>query len=318
MNDDHPQTSLSILQSVHDAHCHCVETPESLELVRTLNVGRLWLMGTRSSDWDAVAQWKAAYPDRVVAAFGSEFLGVFVEGYHPWFVHEIADTTAALSSLRARLEESPDALLGEIGLDGVAAHPGTSTKYDMEGQVTMFEAQMKLAAELGRPVSVHAVGCFGRLESYFQMLAESVPKDLSRKQKDKLRNLGAPIPSEADLASHPSLRNWPPAIMLHSYSGSAESIRNIMRLPKSVSSRFYFSFSHFVNSRTPFERMKEKICLVPDDRLLVESDLHNAQLVDDACLKALDLVARSKGWSLEDTALKIGGNSLRFLSKFHI
>ncbi|ORY47275.1 Metallo-dependent hydrolase [Rhizoclosmatium globosum] len=262
-------------------------------------------MSAKPSEWPAVDQagTDEAIKDRVVQAFG----------LHPWFLHQLTDPDAALAELRNYLLKHPSALVGEIGLDGVATHPNTTTKYEFDQQLNYFTKQWNLAAELRRPVSVHAVGCYGKLEAFFQDSLRDVPKDLSRKQRDRLKKDFDYV--EEDPTLHPSLKKWPPAIMLHSYSGSTESIRNILRYPSTISTRFYFSFSHFVNSRTPFDRMKEKICAVPDDRILIESDLNDARVVDGACMLALDLVAKAKGWSLEDAAIRTGANALRFLSR---
>ncbi|KAJ3072628.1 hypothetical protein HDU98_003206 [Podochytrium sp. JEL0797] len=289
---------------IHDVHCHVIETPSTLASLPTLQTSKLWLMGTKPSDWPLIEQCGSAVSmaTRVVQAFG----------IHPWFAHQTIDSGESLAALRILLDRHPASFVGEIGLDGVATHPGTAMKYDMTQQLDSFRSQWALAAELKRPVSVHAVGCFGKLEEFFAECLRDVPKDVSRKQREKLKKAGLVVEEEDE---HPSLAKWPPAIMLHSYSGSVESIRNISRYPTAVASRFYFSFSHFVNSRTPFERMREKIRAVPDDRILVESDLHNVERVDEAVALAVELVARAKGWSLEETAVRTGANAMRFLSR---
>ncbi|KAJ3123008.1 hypothetical protein HK100_011749 [Physocladia obscura] len=289
-----------------DVHCHLSLEPASQAVIPMLKVAGVWLMAMQEHDWSNIQAWASANPAGIVPAYG----------IHPWCAH--TTTADAFDLLRARLIESPFAFVGEIGLDGVATYPDSDIKYEMNKQLAVYTAQLNLAAELSRPVSIHAVSCFGKLESIFQNLLQDVPKDLSRRQKDKLKKDNEPVPTLAELAAHPALRKWPPAIMLHSYSGSSESIQRILRYPSVVASRFYFSFSYFVNSRIPFDRLKEKICLIPDDQILIESDHVDATRVDRACLRALDLVARAKGWSLEETALKTGANALRFISKLSV
>ncbi|KAJ3232393.1 hypothetical protein HDU78_007174 [Chytriomyces hyalinus] len=318
---------------IHDVHCHLVEREESLPLIETLKCNRVWLMGTRPSEWPLVEQSGIKFPRKVAMAFG----------IHPWFAHEFQDTDDAIAQLRKYLVNQPASFVGEIGLDGIATHADTKVKYDMDHQLRMFTAQMKLAAELQRPVSVHAVGCFGKLESYFMELCKDVPKDLSRKEKERIRRskleadpattatskttttttastTAATMESQVSAQSnnnamHPSLNAWPPAIMLHSYSGSPETIRNIMRYPSLVSSRFYFSFSHFVNGRMAFEKLQQRIAQVPDDRILIESDLNDPKVVDEACFKALEMVANAKGWSLDEATKRVGANAARFLGR---
>lgn len=58
--------------------------------------------------------------------------------------------------------------------------------------------------------------------------------------------------------------------MLHSYGGSVEEIPRYYKLP-GIGDRFYYSFSHAINHRTP-DKLKARIVAVPDDRLLIESD----------------------------------------------
>lgn len=99
--------------------------------------------------------------------------------------------------------------------------------------------QVALAAEFRRPVSVHCVKGYGHLLDFF-----------------------------ASLAQNPD--SCPPRVMLHSYGGSVEEVPRFCRLP-GIGPRFYFSFSHAINHRTP-EKLRARVAAVPDDRLLLESD----------------------------------------------
>lgn len=99
--------------------------------------------------------------------------------------------------------------------------------------------QVALAAEFKRPVSVHCVKGYGHLLSYFTTLAKKTD-------------------------------SCPPKVMLHSYGGSVEEILRFCKIPN-IGSRFYFSFSHAINHRTP-EKLRARVAAVPDDRLLLESD----------------------------------------------
>jgi Tat protein secretion system quality control protein TatD with DNase activity len=58
--------------------------------------------------------------------------------------------------------------------------------------------------------------------------------------------------------------------MLHSYGGSVEEIPRFCKL-RGIGPRFYFSFSHAINHRTP-EKLRARVAAVPNDRLLLESD----------------------------------------------
>ncbi|KAI8616501.1 hypothetical protein BC830DRAFT_1080578 [Chytriomyces sp. MP71] len=304
------------LAEQHDCHCHLVERSECLHLIPSLGVGRVWLMGTRRQEWPVVAECGSKHPDRVVMAFGTRRRANRV-CIHPWFADGASEAwPATLLELTRLLQSHPTALVGEIGLDGSATHPDTKLKYDMHTQYRVFSDQWDLAVTHQRPVSIHAVGCYGKLESFFQHHLKDVPKDLSRKDRDRLKRDGIDPTTLPDPSTHPSLAaHWPPAVMLHSYSGSVESIRNILRYPDPVATRFYFSFSEFVNGRLAFEKLQERLRAVPDDRVLVESDWNDARAVDERVVKAIELVARAKGWSLEDAARRMAANALRFLGK---
>ncbi|KAJ3325806.1 hypothetical protein HDU76_013076 [Blyttiomyces sp. JEL0837] len=333
------------LTLIIDAHNHVAENPNTINLIPSLTMRKILVMGSNLVDWLVVEKCATDWPDKVIPSFG----------IHPWFAHEVtgskeSDSTVKLDSntdntatstipqspnpawksiLLANLAKFPNSIVGEIGLDGVATYPGTKTKYDMQHQEDLFRYQFGLAAELRKPVSIHAVQCFGKLMDMFVEMAKGVKKPLSQKQRRKKKldqfceedddddeevegARPAPISKVTATDSDPALSKWPPSIMLHSFAGSPDVIARIMRLPKPISTRFYFSFSSTINGRT-MDKTIERISLVPDDRILIESDLHSADVVEDACLKACEMVAKAKGWGLEETAIRTSDNAMRFL-----
>jgi len=64
-----------------------------------------------------------------------------------------------MDSLRRFFSETPEAAVGEIGLDK-GSHGKT---IDFGDQVEVFQRQLELAKELEKPVSVHCVRAFGDL-----------------------------------------------------------------------------------------------------------------------------------------------------------
>lgn len=74
-------------------------------------------------------------------------------GYHPWQAGEGCD----LGELRRRLEEDGGAGVGEIGLDRLRARAIAPEAREL------FEAQLDLAAEMGRPVALHGAKCWGEV-----------------------------------------------------------------------------------------------------------------------------------------------------------
>jgi len=100
--------------------------------------------GSSEADWPQVRDLARRFPI-VLPSFG----------YHPWYVGE--RTPDWLTNLRHILDETPGAVIGEIGLD--------RWKPDLpyEGQEEVFSAQLALAAERDLPVSIHCLQAWGRL-----------------------------------------------------------------------------------------------------------------------------------------------------------
>ncbi|KAJ1831935.1 Cut9-interacting protein scn1 [Coemansia sp. RSA 2711] len=201
-------------------------------------------------------------------------------GVHPWFVERVVSGEIPASwteELRQMLTRHRG-ILGECGLDKAARNPDTGQVYPFEPQVQILKTQLTIAYELGVPVSLHCVRAFG-------MLA------------DVLR--------AAEKASQ-----LPRLIMLHSYSGSPDMLQQ-MFLRGELGRRIYVSFSSFVNGRN---RAKSVACIqqVPSDRLLVESDLHDATTAAAALDEATALVAEARGWSLVDAKTQLRANSRAF------
>lgn len=133
---------------VADAHTHIHRSKSAIHLIaqarRTL-VQPLIVCATSEADFDDVTSLASTTSD-IVPNFG----------VHPWWA-----TTASLSlsdNLEARLEASPNAACGEIGLDasprGILASP-------FEQQVKVFKSQLRIASKLKRPISVHCVQAYG-------------------------------------------------------------------------------------------------------------------------------------------------------------
>ncbi|KAI8467797.1 MAG: hypothetical protein J3K34DRAFT_370036 [Monoraphidium minutum] len=187
------------------------------------------------------------------------------------------------SRLRSLLSAHPGSLVGEVGLDRAAVIPGSRARVRFDHQLALLEEQLGLAAELGRPVSVHCVRGYGHLLQLFQRLA---------------RGDGA---------------GCPPAVMLHSYGGSPEDVSRFSRLP-GVGPRFFFSFSSAINARNP-DKLAARIRAVPDDRLLVESDQVTPLLIEGGMVDICRIVADAKGWGLEEAAARTLANFDAFYSR---
>ena len=220
---------------------------------------------------------KAEWPLVSQIANDTKFAAYF--GIHPWFAHLYSLND--LEELKSWVQKTRGAAVGEIGLDAVATN-SQGEKYDFHHQFTLFSKQMEIAAELQVPVSIHSVKAFGTLLPYFKQL---------------------------DLKTKLEPRCCPPTIMMHSFSGSIEVAKSLLKLPR-IGQRFYFSFSSTVNSRS--NKTLSRIQMIPNNRLLIESDVGDCSMVDEAMEKAALMVSEAKGWTREETIKITSDNAIGF------
>ena len=234
-----------------------------------------------------------------------------------------------LAQIRTDLEVSPLALVGEIGIDRSFRLPSprsSSDKEDRDAGLTpggregrrlspyrvsidhqrkILTAQLRLAGQMQRPVSVHGVAAHGLL---FDTLRQSwrgheisVPSQRKRSKRDttmtpeqKYEELGTNVEGNHLL---PSAKPYPPRICLHSYSGPPDLVKQY--LDPSVPATVFFSFSCLVNFSSRTSKAIEVVKAVPDDRILVESDLHRAgPEMDDMLEQIIKSVCDTKDWPL--------------------
>jgi TatD DNase family protein len=116
---------------------------EVIDICKSLPVTRMIVNGTTEADWEIVdqlsKQWTAIIPSY---------------GLHPWYISQRSPNW--LEHLKSRLLQT-NALMGEIGLDRwVQPH-------DFEDQIAVFKAQLELAHQLNRPVTIHCLRAWGAL-----------------------------------------------------------------------------------------------------------------------------------------------------------
>ncbi len=143
--------------------------------MRAAGVTRCVVNATCEADWPAVEALALAHPDFVSTAFG----------IHPWKAHTAADGWSV--RLTCLLEKHPHASIGECGLDQWVSSP------PMEIQRPVFMAQLELAREMRRPVTIHCLKAWGPL---LEALAECPP----------------------------------PRFLMHSFGGSIETARRLLPL----------------------------------------------------------------------------------------
>jgi len=142
--------------------------------MRKAGIKRCVVNATCEADWAAVEALALEHPDFVSPAFG----------IHPWKAHTAANGWC--ERLACLLDKHPQASIGECGLDQWVATPS------LEIQRPVFMAQLQLARELRRPVTIHCLKAWGAL---FDVFAGCPP---------------------------------PPRFLMHSFGGSIETARRLL------------------------------------------------------------------------------------------
>jgi Tat protein secretion system quality control protein TatD with DNase activity len=248
-----------------------------------------------------------------------------------------------IAQMRRHLENFPLALVGEVGLDksfripedwlpqhlderNSALTPGgregrrlSPYRVSMEHQRKVLLAQLRLAGEMQRAVSMHGVQAHGVVQS---TLAETWKgherKPMSRKEKKRAeatqRTHAEPEDAESEVEES-GPKPYPPRVCLHSFSGPAETVK--LYTAPTVPCEVFFSFSTTINSWVEGGQGKVEAAVraVPDDRLLVESDLHTAgERMDQYLEKGVRKLCQVKGWELEAGTEQLAANWKRFVA----
>ncbi|MCJ1408562.1 hypothetical protein MMC19_002637 [Ptychographa xylographoides] len=262
------------------------------------------------------------------------------------FLHGLPEPRALsdiLANTRGFLLKHPLALVGEIGLDrsfripeneriGLASvsepesglTPGTRDgrklslyRVAMNHQRQILKAQLNLAGEYGRAVSIHGVAAHGIV---FETLQETwkghervvISKRSRRRQGDVST---AHDPGNNGVNASPNSQTsipYPPRICMHSYSGSPEHVKQYFN--PSIPAIIFFSFSQVINfSSKASQKVIEVIKVVPEDRILIESDIHVAgERMDDLLEQVARSVCNIKHWNLEEGVRQLSYNWKHF------
>lgn len=144
-------------QMLYDAHNHLQDDrldpwrDEIITMMPQTGLVEMVVNGSCEEDWPQVAM-LACQHAWIRPAFG----------LHPWYVKERGADW--LAKLREQLVMHPRAVVGETGLDRWIENP------DIEAQLDCFRAQMVLAVELDRPVTIHCLRAFGLLLETLQVI----------------------------------------------------------------------------------------------------------------------------------------------------
>mmetsp|Transcript_15627 Transcript_15627/g.21378 ORF Transcript_15627/g.21378 Transcript_15627/m.21378 type:complete len:354 (-) Transcript_15627:39-1100(-) len=186
-------------------------------------------------------------------AVADRFHAVPCYGVHPWFLHEaeadgIHQTESSTTSfwweddLRRVLSSHPNSAVGEIGLDALRYNPSTGELCTpMERQKEAFELQMRIAADMQRTVSIHAVQSWGPM-------MDILNKRMGKKKGDK-----------------------PPCIYFHAFGGKAAVVDQLDAACRPA--KVYYGFAPFANFRSP--KTADVARKIGIDRLVLETDYEN-------------------------------------------
>jgi Tat protein secretion system quality control protein TatD with DNase activity len=281
------------------------------------------------SDWLAALEYASQSPYRIAAI-----------GIHPWYLagaeydpnnpdHPDHDKSTPqspaqpqyLQNLEQILRDHPHAAVGEIGLCKMARwtrQHAAGKQAALTIQKNVFAQQLRLAAKYQRPATIHCVD------------QQKVLLDVLKKEQQQ----AATSKSERDGDATHIRMSLPPAMALHSFSGTAHQVEQLLKWetsmtlpnkkasspsqPISSSPLLYFGFSHAINcamssSQKSRRQGRAAIRAVPPNRLLAESDLHRDADVLGGTVAAVAYLAWALDESVEAVAERTARNGLRFL-----
>ncbi|KAH6856782.1 hypothetical protein B0I37DRAFT_368337 [Chaetomium sp. MPI-CAGE-AT-0009] len=250
----------------------------------------------------------------------------------PWGKKEAAGTAAAEpTDDDAGAPPRRDETLTPGGREGRMLSPH---HVKMAHQIRVLRAQLHLAGELGVAVSIHGVQAHGVLFDALAVLWKGHEREVISRKKQKMVATGAEDFSSSSEdegedwwggdggLSRPKVKGkkdykpkpFPPRVCLHSFSGSLQMMQQYLNPAIPVDT--FFSFSTAINLSTAGgeSRFADVVRACPDDRLLVESDLHCAGEEMDRVLEDISRrVCGIKGWPLEEGLARIRRNYEEFI-----
>lgn len=237
-----------------------------------------------------------------------------------------------IAQTRDYLERYPLALIGEVGLDKSfripenwlpeddrpddALTPGgregrrlSPYRVSLDHQRKVLTSQLRLAGEMQRAVSCHGVAAHGVLYETIAATWKGHERKVTSK-RERRKNDGAAATDDT-ISTEPT--PFPPRLCLHSFSGPAETVKQY--LAPTVPCEIFFSFSTTINtwSESGSGKVEAAVNAIPDNRILMESDLHTAGDRMDGYLEDITRkLCQVKGWELEHGMRQLRRNWLRF------
>jgi Tat protein secretion system quality control protein TatD with DNase activity len=240
-----------------------------------------------------------------------------------------------LTTLRSNLERYPDAILGEVGIDRVFRLPSdprgwtrdpeqlennhtlalrnrplTNLYTPLEHQLHIIKAQIAIAIELGKSVSLHSVRAGGATVTLLEDLKKEYPSLEDGLNKKQRRQLQKDLKRQAVV--EPNRRCFQDInVDLHSCTLSAPMISQMQQKHPNL----YVSFSIAINARQKDLYEQLKACDVK--RLLIESDSHSAEELGARCWQMIRLATDVLGDRLVDMQLEPEQRYIQAAEIFH-
>ncbi|KAK1748589.1 TatD family deoxyribonuclease [Skeletonema marinoi] len=305
-----------------DAHSHMHMGPRGLVIPAAVEQTPFTfdgaaIMSTHPRDYIKVDSIVSGLRDR-------DYRAVPCYGIHPWFLYDVLTSSDEevdwLGELKQRLLDHPDAIVGEIGLDGnrwVEVKQSDQAEESiwkrervlacpMELQRKAFEEQLVLAAELQRPVSIHVVSAWGELFAAFENVRE--------RMKHKHDQMAVKVMDGQRKRQKTKTKLLPPKIYFHAFSGKAgalPSIRSACAKGNIPLEDIYFGFppaiKNFYAPKTP-GIMRE----IGIRQLLLETDLEDATSAWDDLKRGVSGISEALDMTESEVATETYKNVHRF------
>jgi Tat protein secretion system quality control protein TatD with DNase activity len=174
------------------------------------------------------ADWKDALGYASISPYILPALGV-----HPWYLHNV--TSDWLERLESLLLQHPRALVGEIGLCKMARNLRIeeNKEFALQRQRKAFSDQMRLAAKLRRPVTVH---CVKQHRVLLDILGETRHRAIEEFQQHRIHDVNSEEKTvvEDQDESYYIKQALPPTIAMHSFTGSSQHVRELLLFEQSL------------------------------------------------------------------------------------
>jgi len=146
------------MQKIIDSHCHLPDAEPFLDVfarANTYGIPGCVLNAVTESDWQTITN---------IAGVNKKVVGAI--GIHPWYVTSVSPDWA--NNMRAILNDNPNLLVGEVGLDKMHEN--------FAGQEKIFIESLEIAIEYKRVLNLHCVHAWDAVLHILKSYKNTLPK----------------------------------------------------------------------------------------------------------------------------------------------